>query len=142
MQVSWGSDRPALSVTPDPVFLAAMRSRHSDPENKVETLKLVIYLVPIFGFFPALWSLYFKQGSNREQAVSKTAVTLAMAWIVVYVLTAAGSQAADVVSMRLLVTSLLATTGYFITNTWLMVRLLQGGSVRLPGISKLGDRLP
>lgn len=119
-----------------------MRSRNSDPEIKLETLKLVIYLIPIFGFFPSLWSLYIKQGSKRETTVSKTAVTLALAWVVIYILTAAGSQASDLASTRLLVTSLLATTGYFVTNLWLMVRLLQGNSVRLPGISKLGDRLP
>ncbi|MEM6838269.1 MAG: hypothetical protein AAF609_15600 [Cyanobacteria bacterium P01_C01_bin.120] len=119
-----------------------LRSRRSDPDTKLETLKLVIYLVPIFGFFPALWSLYLRQGSKREQTVSKTAVTLAMAWVAMYVLTAAGSQVSDTAAMRLLITSLLATTGYFVTNLWLMVRLLQGNSVRLPGISKLGDRLP
>jgi hypothetical protein len=119
-----------------------MRSRSSDPETKLETLKLIIYLIPIFGFFPSMWSLYFKQGSQREKTVSKTAVTLALAWVILYVLTTAGSQASDLASTRLLITSLLATTGYFITNLWLMVRLLQGGSVRLPGISQLGDRLP
>ncbi len=119
-----------------------MRSSGSDPETKLETLKLVIYLVPIFGFFPSLWSLYFKQGSQRERTVSKTAVTLALAWVVVYGLTAAGGQGTDLASTRLLVTSLLATTGYFITSLWLMVRLLQGGSARLPGISQLSDRLP
>ncbi len=119
-----------------------MRSRNPDPATKLESLKLIIYLVPIFGFFPALWSLYLQQGSPREQTVSKTAVTLALAWVLVYGLTAAGSQASDLASMRLLVTSLLATTGYFVTNLWLMVRLLQGRSVRLPGISKIGDRLP
>lgn len=119
-----------------------MRSRNSDPETRLETLKLLIYLVPIFGFFPALWSLYMKQGPKREKQVSQTAVTLALAWVVLYMLTAAGSQASDLVSTRLLITSLLATTGYFVTNLWLMVRLLQGGSVRLPGISQLGDRLP
>ena len=119
-----------------------MRSRNSDPETKLETLKLVIYLVPIFGFFPSLWSLYVQPGSRREQTVSKTAVSLALVWLAVYVLTAAGAQVSDVASTRLLVTSLLTTTGYFVTNLWLMVRLLQGRSVRLPGISKLGDRLP
>lgn len=119
-----------------------MRIRDADPETKLETLKLVIYLVPIFGFFPSLWSLYLTQGSRREQTVSKTAVTLALTWVIVYVLTAAGSQMSDAVSMRMLVTGLLTTTGYFVTNMWLMVRLLQGKTVRLPGVSKLGDRLP
>ncbi|MEO1093987.1 MAG: hypothetical protein AAFX01_03690 [Cyanobacteria bacterium J06638_28] len=119
-----------------------MRSRHSDAEAKLTRLKLIIYLIPIFGFFPSLWSLYFKQGNRQEQTVSKTAVTLALAWVTVYVLTAAGSQASDVASIRLLVTGLLATTGYFVTNFGLMIRLLQGKSVRLPGVSKLSDRLP
>jgi hypothetical protein len=118
-----------------------MRPRSPDPETKLETLKLMLYLVPIFGFFPAVWSLYFKPGSPREQTVSKTAVTLALAWLVVYGLTAAGSQT-DIAATRFLVTSLLATTGYFLTNLWLMVRLLQGGSVRLPGLRRLSDRLP
>ncbi|MEM7650137.1 MAG: hypothetical protein AAF283_13225, partial [Cyanobacteria bacterium P01_A01_bin.70] len=125
-----------------PHGLSAMRAQQSDPETKLETLKLVIYLVPIFGFFPALWSLYLKQGTRRETTVSKTAVTLALAWVMLSLLTTAGSQAADVVSTRLLVTNLLATTGYFMTSFWLMLRLLQGGSPRLPGLSKLGDRLP
>ncbi|NER82666.1 MAG: hypothetical protein F6K42_24535 [Leptolyngbya sp. SIO1D8] len=119
-----------------------MHSRNSDSETKLETLTLIIYLVPIFGFFPSLWSLYLKQSSRREKTVSKTAVTLALAWLAVYVLTATGAQVSEMASTRLLVTSLLTTTGYFVTNLWLMVRLLQGRSVRLPGISKLGDRLP
>ncbi len=119
-----------------------MRFRTADSATKLESLKLVIYLVPIFGFFPSLWSLYLKQGGRQEQTVSKTAVTLALAWLMVYVLTAAGAQATDIAATRFLVTSLLATTGYFVTNLWLMVRLLQGKSVRLPGLSKLSDRLP
>jgi hypothetical protein len=119
-----------------------MRSRPTDPETKLETLKLVLYLVPVFGVVPAIWSLYLQPGSPRVKAVSKTAVSLAMLWGAVYVLTTTGAQVADVAATRLLIASLLATTGYFMTNLWLMVRLLQGGSVRLPGISKLGDRLP
>jgi hypothetical protein len=118
-----------------------MQPRHADPETKLETLKLVIYLVPIFGFFPSLWSLYLKQGSRREKAVSRTAVSLALVWVMVYLTTVAGAQASDVMSTRLLVTSLLMTTGYFLTSFGLMVRLLQGRSTRLPGISKVSDRL-
>jgi hypothetical protein len=33
----------------------------ADAETTLETLKLVIYLVPIFGFFPSLWSLYRRE---------------------------------------------------------------------------------
>jgi hypothetical protein len=118
-----------------------MAAPETDPEVKLETLKLVIYLVPIFGFFPALWSLYMRSGGRREQQVSRTAVVLAMAWVMTYVLTGAGAQLADAASARLLITGLLATTGYFVTNLWLMVRLLQGHTPRLPGVNRLSDRL-
>ncbi|MGD1906870.1 MAG: hypothetical protein ACFB0C_12865 [Leptolyngbyaceae cyanobacterium] len=113
----------------------------TDPETTLETLKLVIYLVPIFGFFPSLWSLYRRGGSRREQATSRTAVILALTWLLVYGATGAGAQAIDSLTARFLITGLLSTTGYFITNLWLMVRLLQGKSVRIPGLSRWGDRL-
>ncbi|MDA0867863.1 MAG: hypothetical protein O2890_15970 [Cyanobacteria bacterium] len=114
----------------------------ADPETTLETLKLVIYLVPIFGFFPSLWSLYRRGGSRREQTASRTAVTLALAWLLVYGVTGVGAQSFDSLTARFLVTGLLSTTGYFVTNMWLMVRLLQGKSVRLPGLSRWSDRLP
>lgn len=115
---------------------------HPEHETRLETLKLIIYLIPIFGFFPSLWSLYTRQGSRREKTASQTAVSLALIWLAIYGTTAAGAQGSDIVSVRLLVTGLLSTTGYFILNLGLMVRLLQGRSVRLPGITKLGNRLP
>jgi hypothetical protein len=113
----------------------------ADPETTLETLKLVIYLVPIFGFFPSLWSLYRRGGSRREQTASRTAVALALAWLLVYGVTGAGAHTFDGATARFLVTGLLSTTGYFITSLWLMVRLLQGKSVRLPGVSRWADRL-
>jgi hypothetical protein len=42
----------------------------------------------------------------------------------------------------LLITGLFATTGYFLTSFWLMVRLLQGKTPRLPGVKSISDRLP
>lgn len=119
-----------------------MATRPSDPETTLETLKLVLYLVPIFGVVPALWSLYFSQSSRREQQVSRTVIVLALGWLLTYGVTVGGAQAMDAASARLLITGVLATTGYFVTNLWLMVRLLQGHTPRLPGITPLGDRLP
>ncbi len=119
-----------------------MGSPPPDPELKLETLKLLLYLVPIFGFFPALWSLYRQSPSRREQQVSRTVVILAMGWLLTYGVTLGGAQVVDGASTRLVVTSLLATTGYFVTNLWLMIRLLQGHTPRLPGLKALGDRLP
>jgi hypothetical protein len=62
----------------------------SDAELKLETLKLLIYLVPIFGVVPSLWSLYLRPGSRREQQVSRTAVVLLLGWAIAYGLTGAG----------------------------------------------------
>lgn len=114
----------------------------SDAELKLETLKLLIYLVPIFGVVPSLWSLYLRPGSRREQQVSRTAVVLLLGWAIAYGLTGAGAQLSDAASARLLITGLFATTGYFLTSFWLMVRLLQGKTPRLPGVKGISDRLP
>lgn len=108
----------------------------------LERLKLFIYLVPIFGFFPSLWSLYRKQGNAQEQATSRLVVTLALAWIILYTTLGAGSHLIEAASTRLLITNTLVTTGYFMTHLWLMIRLWQRKSIKLPGITKLSDRLP
>lgn len=110
--------------------------------QEIDRLKLFIYLVPILGFFPALLSLYRRQGSRQEQAISRLVVTLALAWLAAYSLLGTGAQISEALSLRLLITSSLLTTGYFLTNLWLMVRLWRRKSVRLPGLSKLSDRLP
>ncbi|HEY9738628.1 MAG TPA: hypothetical protein V6D06_20185 [Trichocoleus sp.] len=119
-----------------------MTKPDSDGSETLERLQLLIYLVPIFGLFPALWSLYLKQGSRQEKTVSRLVVTLALGWLITFGVLSAGGQLAPSLSLRLLVSSTLVTTGYFVTNFWLMVRLLQGKPVRLPGISQLSNRLP
>ena len=116
----------------------------SDPDysQSLERLKLMVYLVPIFGVVPALWSLVTKGGSKQEQSVSRLVVTLAVGWLLIYGLLSTGSHLSPAFTMRFLVTNLLVTTGYFLTNLGLMVRLIQGKKVKLPGISRLSDRLP
>ncbi|MDJ0705198.1 MAG: hypothetical protein QNJ46_18090 [Leptolyngbyaceae cyanobacterium MO_188.B28] len=108
----------------------------------IDRLKLFIYLVPVFGFFPALLSLYRRKGSQQELAISRLAVLLALGWLVAYSLLGTGAQLSEGFSLRLLITSSLLTTGYFLTNLWLIIRLWRRKSVRLPGISNLSDRLP
>lgn len=128
-------------------------------ENEdLDRLQIFIYLIPVLGFFPALWTLYRQAGGRSQtdssgrsrsgnsestrQNASRLAVTLAMGWIVGYALLGAGAQAADSLTLPLLITSSLLTSGYFLVNIWLMVRLWQGRSIRLPGISRLSDRIP
>ncbi|MFH7241972.1 MAG: hypothetical protein ACHWZW_03880 [Spirulina sp.] len=108
----------------------------------LERLKLMIYLVPIFGVVPAAYSLLQKQGSRQEQAISRLVITLALTWVMMYALLSTGSHLAPGLSLRFLVSNTLVTTGYTLTNLVLMVRLLQGKSVKLPGFSRLSQRLP
>jgi hypothetical protein len=102
----------------------------------------MIYLVPIFGVVPAAYSLWQRQGSRQEQAVSRLVMTLALTWVIVYALLSTGSHLAPGLSLRFLISNTLITTGYTLTNLVLMVRLLQGKSVKLPGFSPLSRRLP
>ncbi len=133
------------------MHLIAPFMKQSDPleSEDLNRLQISIYLIPVLGFFPALWTLYRQAGAHptgtserSRQNASRLAVTLAMGWIVGYALLGAGAQAADSLTLPLLITSSLLTSGYFLVNIWLMVRLWQGRAIRLPGISRLSDRLP
>lgn len=118
--------------------------KNADPfENQeIQHLKLFIYFVPVVGFFPALWTLYRKQGSREQLAASRIAALLALGWLFGYLLLGTGAEAISSASLPLLILSSLLTSGYFLTNIWLMVRLWQRKSLWVPGLSKLGDRLP
>jgi hypothetical protein len=108
----------------------------------MQRLQLFFYLVPVVGFFPALWTLYYRRGDRPQQDLSRVVVTMTLAWLMAYVLLGAGAEASDSLSLPFLLASSLVTSGYFLTNIWLMVRLWQRKSLRLPIFSRLGDRLP
>lgn len=134
------------------IVLITPSMKQSEPlkSEDLDRLQLFIYLIPILGFFPALWTLSRQRGGRpltgeserSRQNASRLAVTLAMGWIVGYALLGSGAQAADSLTLPLLITSSLLTSGYFLVNIWLMVRLWKGQSIRLPGISRLSDRIP
>jgi len=118
-------------------------AKSTDPSGEtLERLTLIIYLVPVFGVVPALYSLWLQSDSRQVQSVSRLVVTLALTWLSLYVLLSAGSALAPGLSLRLWVANTLVTTGYTLTNLGLMVRLLQGRSPKLPGFSSLSRRLP
>ena len=112
-----------------------------DPlENSdLDRLQLFVYLVPVLGFFPALWTLYRRQGSREQQAVSRLSVTLAFGWLLGYILLSAGGQVSEFWTLRLLFMNTMLTSGYFIVSVGLMVRLWQRKSPRLPGISCIAE---
>lgn len=118
--------------------------RETDPFENPEAkhLKLFLYLVPVVGFFPALWSLYYRSGTKQEKDLSRVVVTLTLSWLLAYLLLGVGAETVESWSVPLLISSSLITSGFFLTNVWLMVRLWQRKSVRLPVVSQVGDRLP
>ena len=102
-------------------------------------LSLLFYLLPLVGIFPALWTLYRRQGSREQQAVSRLSVTLAFSWLLGYILLMSGAQTSEFLTLRLLFINSLLTSGYFVVSLGLIVRLWQGKSVRLPVISQISE---
>lgn len=124
------------------------RSDNSDFKD----LKLFIYLIPIIGFFPSLWTLYRhgndKQPSDslpyqvrRQVNTSRLSVTLAGCWLLGYILLGFGAETSEFLALRLLVLNTLLTSGYFLVTILLMIRLVSGKSARLPGFSRLAERV-
>ncbi len=91
----------------------------------VQHLKLFIYLLPVVGVVPALWALYWRQGTRTERNLSRLVLTLAAGWLLSYALLGWGAQANEGMTIPLLMTSSLLTSGYFLVNIGLMWRLWQ-----------------
>ena len=103
--------------------------------------QLLLYLIPIIGFFPSLWTLYRGQGSREQLAVSRLSITLALTWLLGYLLLSTGATTSDFFPLRLFILNSFLTSGYFLVSVWLILRLMQGKSGRLPGFSTLAERL-
>lgn len=111
-------------------------------DQTLKRLQMLFYLAPIVGFFPALWHLYQRQGSQEQKTVCRLSVTLAFVWLSAYVLLATAAsevQISELLTLRLLFMNGLITSSYFLVSFWLMLRMWQGKAVRLPGISSLAE---
>jgi hypothetical protein len=109
-------------------------------EFDLQRLQLFLCLVPVFGFFPAVWTLYCRQGSPEQQRVSRLAVTLALLWLTAYgSLATATGLSSELLTIRMLYIEALLTSGYFLLCVGLMVKLWQCQSLRLPGVSYLAE---
>ncbi|MBC6417412.1 MAG: hypothetical protein GDA44_00735 [Prochloron sp. SP5CPC1] len=110
-------------------------------QEQFEQFKLSMYLVPVLGFFLALWTLYWRQGSPKVQKVSRLSVTLTLCWLMSYSLLWTGAaQTSEFLTLRLLYLNSLLTSGYFLLCLSLMIRLWQGKSPRLPLFSPIAER--
>ena len=123
------------------------RSDNSDFKH----LELFIYLIPIIGFFPSLWTLY-RHGNHkpsdslpyqvrRQLNTSRLSVTLAGCWLLGYILLSFSAETSEFLALRLLVLNSLLTSGYFLVSILLIIRLASGKSARLPGFSGLAERV-
>jgi len=118
-----------------------MKKNDSLDSQEINRLYLYFYLVPVIGFFPALWALYRHQGNRQQQTVSRLAVMMALLWLIGAILFTSSGQIAEPLQLRLVIANSLFTSGYFLVNLWLMFRLFQGKRVYLPGISPLAERV-
>ena len=109
-------------------------------DTDISKTQLILYLIPIIGFFPSLWTLYQRQGSREKVTVSRLSITLAFIWMFGYLLLTTGS-ATNFLTLRLLILNSFLTSGYFLVSIWLIFRVIQGKSSRLPGFSNLAERL-
>ena len=112
----------------------------SPKDTDILKTQLILYLVPILGFFPSLWTIYQCQGSREQLAVSRLSITLALIWILGYLLLTTGA-ATDFFTLRLLILNSFLTSGYFLVSVWLIFRVIQGKSCRLAGFSNLATRI-
>ena len=107
------------------------------PGQTERHLKLWIYLLPIVGAIPAVWTLYRQNSQNNiaknssdnreQQKISRLSINLIVVWLSCYSLCSLGAaNASGIMSFRLLYANAIITTGYFITCTFLMSRLGKG----------------
>jgi hypothetical protein len=118
--------------------LVAMNTPDPLDNQDIKHLQSFIYLIPVVGFFPALWTLYRRDGNREQRNASRLSVVLALGWLLGYVLLGSSAQATE--SLNLLIMSSLLTSGYFLVNLWLMTRVWQRQSLSLPGTPAKGDR--
>ncbi|MBD2433370.1 MULTISPECIES: hypothetical protein [Fischerella] len=102
---------------------------------------LVWHLLPIIGVFPSLWTLYRRQGSREQLAISRLSITLAISWLLGYLFLATGAANLDFLSVRLLLLNSFLTSGYFLISLWLIIVTIRGKSQRIPGFSRFAEEI-
>ena len=114
-----------------------MNNKYSVNSQIERHLKLWIYFLPVVGIIPAVWTLYRNKGNREQQKASRISIILMLFWLSSYCcLSLSAEQASELLAFRLLYTNALFTTGYFVTCTFLMLRLGKGNMLTLPKINK------
>jgi hypothetical protein len=106
---------------------------YSDPlyEDKLNKLNLMLYLIPVVGWVPSIWSLYQRQGNREQQSISRLSVSLSLCWLISYiVLQTSSSFTPEAYTLRLLYLNGLLTSAYIWLSLGLIWRLWQGKLIR------------
>lgn len=111
------------------------------PDEPTPVILLLIYLIPVIGFFPSLWNIYRRHGDREQITTSRLSITLALSWLLGYFLLGTGAATSEFLALRLLILNSFLTSGYFLVSIWLMLRVVKGRSQRLPGFSRLADQI-
>ncbi len=119
-----------------------MSASLNNPEAKkdVKDLMLLFYLMPVFGVGPAMWTLSQPDRSPKEKALSRLAIKLMLAWFAGTVALDVGVENVDALKLPLLIISSVFTSGYFVLNLGLMLRLWQGRAIDLPLLGRISAR--
>ena len=109
--------------------------------KKLHKLYLWVYLLPVVGAIPALWTLYRDRANSEQKKASRMSLVLLSLWLVSYISLLVGAdRTSDVLSFRLLYGNALITTGYFLICFVLLFRLKQGKSPYLSLINSFKGR--
>lgn len=111
-----------------------MSDRNSLATSSLDRLKLSIYLLPIVGWIPAVWTLTVAQNASSKQLqASRLSVLLGLCWLITYAGLWTGSMLENRFwSLRFLYLNGLVTTGYFFVCIAMLWRIRQGKTPRLP----------
>jgi hypothetical protein len=143
----------------DEYELAELAEQEVDPQafelQGWRRLRLFIYLVPLFGIIPSIWSLQkAKQNyeahngrppnlrSRREQQISRLSITLTLAWLILMAGLLGSSNLTELSGASVKLAASTLTSSYFLTCFWMMVQLWRRQRLWFPGLSNLSDRLP
>lgn len=122
-------------------------SRDVFENRSLKRLLLFIYLVPIFGVVPAIWTLNRRDSDRKQREVSRVAILVGLAWLLGTLCLTSGvaianTEHAQGMGISLLLFNSLLTSGYFLNNFWLMIRVWRRQSLDLPGLKRISKYLP
>ncbi|AFY53011.1 hypothetical protein Riv7116_0408 [Rivularia sp. PCC 7116] len=107
----------------------------------ISLLGMLIYLIPVVGFFPSLWTLYRREGSREQLRISRLSITLALTWCGGYILLGSGASTSEFFALRLQILNSFVTSGYFVVSAWLIIRTVKGKQQKVPGFSQFAEKV-